>query len=300
MKITENLMLLSLLAVLVTSCGKSTDDAYDPDMAIRFMPAIHSLTNQTRSIFPEQSSFKVWSFALDKGQWSDDKSQAKEWIVADEVKFSNGAWRNTQESLWNARTGSLTFFACAPSTLPMNYDALKGLYISDFDVLKDDTDILFTDPIADVNKLECGGEVDIPFQHALCQIAMSIQSIDAGEAELHIKSVTMDNVGYKGDFCSTQSGWTLTKDRTCLEFCTEEFVLEPEVKTLGKFLCIPQSGSRPVTVTYDLYLRGEKFLKDQQITALPVSTTWEPGRQYQYALEMSLDKLIYKTDVLDY
>lgn len=300
MRILRRMAIILAAFSLLVSCTKNLPDNYDPDMVISFRPAVGMVTKTDGLSFPETSTFGVWAFALEKGlTWSKDAASAKPWISGSTVAFSNGVWKTTDARMWNEKSGSMTFLAYAPTDLKMKYDNAKGLCYEGHDILKDSTDILFTDPVTDVNKIDVAGEVAVPFRHALSKVEVRIFAIDTQEAELHIKSIKMGNVAYKGDFSSVPPVWTVKNDRTELEFCDEEFVLTKDEKQLKSLQVMPQTGERPLIVTYDLYLKGKKFLVDQKIAAKPVMTTWEVGRNYIYALEMTLDSVVYKTDILD-
>ena len=285
---------------LCTSCYNDDPDNFDPDMAIRFSPAVTTSAGTKASAYPTAQPFKVWAFSLENNKsWNENAGTSLDWITNDDAEYAEGVWRPASRKLWDSKDRALTFFAYAPSRLGMNFDKSSGLSLSQFNTLTDHTDILYTEAIADVAKIASGGEVAIPFKHALSKVSFRMVSKGNTYVGMHIKSVSLGNVAYKGNFQSVPMRWETGSERTVLEFCEKEIVLTTDEQPLASFLVIPQDGQRPLTVTYDLYVDGKKELVDQRLYALPILTTWSPGNEYIYTLEITKDEVIYKTSLFD-
>ena len=291
---------LALIATAMVGCIDNRDE-YDPDYVISFVPAVKAMDGDLSgesALYPQGQTFGAWAFMLPEGQtWSSSSSKASAWLEDAQVSYNGGTWKTADSKHWGKTGEQLTFFAYSPSSLPVQYDAAKGLTLSSYNTLTDNTDFLYSDVVADVEKNIVVGRVGIPFNHALSKVEFSARACEE-DVEIVLKSVKVGDVYYKGSFHSQPAGWDLTTDKTELEFCTKDVTLGTEAVKLANFDVLAQGESRPVTVTIEVYVEGVKT-SEQTFTPKPITGKWGLGRQYTYTLDVTSTGVTYKTDILD-
>lgn len=294
---------LALAASLVLVGCIANPDEYDPDYVITFSPAVSAIdgdVSDPSSVYPKSSTFGVWAFMLDNGKaWAESGNQASTWLDNATVTFSGDSWKTSDSKHWGATGEQLTFFAYSPSSLAVSFDKTSGLCLNGYNTLTDNTDLLYTDAIADIEKNLVLGSVAVPFKHAISKVCVNVMSNDA-ENTIIVKSVKIGDVFYKGDFHSQPAGWNLTADKTELEFCKTSVQLSSEAVSLATFNVLAQNQPRTVTITYDSFDEdGNPVDTDKTVTAKSITGKWSVGRQYFYTLDINTEEVSYKTDVLD-
>lgn len=301
MKLFRYLTLALVASSAMVGCV-ATPDEYDPDYLMTFVPAVKAMDGDLSgesAIYPQGQTFGAWAFMLPEGQsWADNGPRATTWLDDAKISYSGDSWKTADSKHWGATGEQLTFFAYSPASLAVQYDNTWGLTLSGYNTLKDKADFLYSDVVADVEKNIVVGRVGIPFKHALSKVEFRARACEE-DVEIVLKSVTVGDVYYIGNFHSQPAGWDLTTDKTELEFCTKNTKLGTEAVKLANVDVLAQGLSRPVKVVYDVYVNGAITAEDKVFNPTAITGKWVLGRQYVYTLDVTSAGVTYKTDILD-
>lgn len=283
--------LISLPAALVlTSCISSVNLVEEK---IVFNPVIgNEVRSSDMSVpFPEDKTFGVWAL--------DSRTSAKHMDDC-EIVYAGGEWTSDPSTFWPV-SQSLLFAAYSPYSLPM---ALEGgnLVLNDFDVMKDEADILFTMPVSGITSAQ--GAVKLPFMHALSKLDMRVANGFGDDVDLRIDAIVIKGVARSGDFSTARkSYWRV--DESSLEDIVifdsvrdGEFFAGPRMQFIGDVHTIIPQGMHPVVeVSYSFRVDDGEWIDGQKESVELQDTYWEAGRYYTYSLIINEVRLKYTTGI---
>ena len=291
-------------ALLLTGCLLDRQDAYDVDYVMEFQPAmLMHVSGEESECFPPGQSIAVRAWELpEQDSWKEAASSAQEFLPLTEIlPFADGkTWGFEDPVLWPQRHKRLTFLAYSPFDAGAGCDAETGVSFLDVDVVGNPVDLLYTDPVEDVDKMECGGTVVLPFRHALCSMNFKIKNRVQTQEQIVVKNITLENVNYKGDFHSLLSPqWTLESERTSFVFFEGEYQTGHLPEDIGqRYLMVPQSLDTQVKVEYDFFTEQGTFIS-QKLSTVSMRTVLEPGVNYSFTLSVGIDDVIFLVEIIE-
>lgn len=299
MKRIETYIPLLLLLVAVISCTDEEKE-YQPDLYVSFNPAITANTRAQAGEYPQEVPFAVWLYSLpEKKTWSKYHSNAT--LLADKAVVTNndGCWSNIPAIFWPHKQ-NITAFAYSPLDIDADYSHTEGITIEEFDVTSGCYP-LFTYPITDISSRYNGGCIAVPFVSALAKIEFRARSMAQIDTVLHLRSLSLDNVHYKGRFNSSpRATWTPTDEVISLEFCEEDIPVEVSSQIIGSKMVLPQTASLPVILVVDVYdNEGTLVEAGRKIVSRPLECNWNVGKYYSYTLNITTDSVTFTTDIFD-
>lgn len=282
---------ISLPAALVlTACISSVNMVEEK---IVFNPVIgNEVRSSDMSVpFPEDNTFGVWAL---------DSRTSAMYMDDCEIRHADGGWTSDPVTFWPVST-PLSFMAYSPYSLPMTLEGVN-LVLKDFDVSKDDTDILFTLPVYGLTSAL--GAVKIPFMHALSKLDMRVANGFGDDVDLRIDAVLIKGVARRGDFTTARKSYWIV-DESSLEdiviFDSErdgEFLAGPRMQFIGEVHTIIPQGMRPtVVLSYSFRVDGGEWIDGQQESVELRDTYWEAGRYYTYSFNINESRLTYTTGI---
>lgn len=295
--------LSSYLTVILLAAGCTLDQAnnYDPDMELVFHPAMHLATKaEINEEYPIGQTFTASAWTLDKGHfWAEESSQSEVYLNNASVYFTENGFKLGKDTLWPATDKSLTVVACTPTDAFVSISADKGAECS-YDMLLSQADILYTDPQADLNKIDCGGVIALPFRHALCQVDFMVKNRVAKDEEILIKSIKIDGVKHRGTFASLpEPTWTIGPDEVSLLFFEGDMETTNTPEDIGdSWLIIPQELTTNVTVEYEYRTSADTGFT-LTLKTCDLQTKLEPGRHYTYTLSVGIDDVKFLLEIIE-
>lgn len=246
-----------------------------------------------------------------------NRNSASVYIDGAEISKNGAVWRDASKSYYWPQSGSLTFFAYAPSYLPEASGTGNGVSISKAGVsykgweAKDDrlkTDFMAAVPAKDKsrnsNEYYSNG-VPMLFKHKLAQIqfvAFVEKDDDGIDDDIYIESLVLTNIYGRGDFAQSNTddgAWSnrsdtgeyvLFKTDTPEKLSIDELALMPS--GLETMLMIPQNlsaldaddvsigVSRKAPEIVITYYHGTKAASDRKTA----SVTFESIRSYLWEM----------------
>ena len=283
--------LISLsLTLLASACISKVELVQSP---IVFNPVIgHEVRAADMSVpFPEDKTFGVWAL---------DSSTLSEYIDNEQVRHVDGEWTSSSRPLWPA-SSSLSFLAYSPYSLPVRLDG-GALVLEDFDVSKDDSDILFAQTASGLTSVQ--GEVKIPFAHALSKLDVRVANGFGDGFDLRIDRIVLKGVAMRGSYHSLKRPyWRIDESSfdDIIIYDSErngQFLAGPEMQFIGELhTIIPQKLGSVVELQYAFQVDGSDWIDAQKDVTEEIKITWEPGRYYTYSLTINERKLAYTTGI---
>lgn len=285
--------IISVLAVLACSCSVDVRKDWDPEVELCFQPAMYmQVDGQELGDYPldEQFGVSAWTESDGKSVTSDTR-----------VLPGEGSWSCEGGRLWPARGEKLGFIAYAPYGRASECSLDKGVRFDDVNVLKDQTDLLYTDIQGGLEKMECGGIATVPFRHALCQISFRVCSSKQPEEKIEIRRISIEQAYHCGSFSSlAKPQWNITGDRKELLF----FEGSTDVKSLPvncgrRFLVLPQELDTVISVEMEFFNADGTSIR-QTLKTVDIETVLEPGLHYVYTLSLSFDRASVQTELIEH
>ena len=294
---------INILAVIaLTSCTINRQNPYDPDVALIFQPAMYmQVAEDDVERYPTDQSFGISAWSLpDESSWTECAADAVEFFSSfeaapvDELRWSCG-----EEILWPSVTENLTFIAWAPNEAGCGCRKTEGVTFEVDNVLEDQTDLLYTEPLQDMSKLECGGVVTVPFRHALCQISLCVKNRVAADEKITVKSLKIDEIAVSGTFSSLKTPqWRTGGQSASVAFFDGNFVTGPLPELIGsKWLMIPQEMETSLTVEYDFTTASGETIT-QRLKTIPLKMPLEAGRSYTLTLSVGIDDVKFLKEII--
>ena len=269
-------------AVLMSSCIALNTDKTTVNIAFR--PVIGYDTRAEESIpFPEDRSFRVWA----------QEGSGSVYMQDERVSY-NGGW--TTSYIWPEY--DLTFEACWPIDLPVEYSDKKGIQIKGFDCTSGDVDILLakgsSEQVAD-------GVLPLRFDHILSRIEFRMMHSLSDEMSVRLKKIELKGFGHKGDYnTNTSDEWHLKEyNASRVVFESEEGaeVIKGEPRYYGdEFYTIPQLCVASIEVSYEVKFTDATWIPQTE-TISTLEVVWDQSKHYTYTLNLCMDKLKHTTGI---
>lgn len=288
----KRLQLYVFMMVLVTACAIDRENDYDREVVLSFHPAMH-IPSKSEMIddYPEKQPFavKVWVMP-DKNLYLDS-----------ECNLQDGSWLPDVTTLWPESGKTLSAIGYTPSELFDGCDEENGVICNDYNVIENQTPLLYTAPQTGLEKNECGGVIPMPFNYALAQIDFRVKNrVDENE-KIIVRSIQIDEAAYKGSFRSLPAPyWELKDDKAPFVFFEGEHHTSHQPEEIGcVWHMIPQTFATKVSVLYEYQTSaGTGFTTTLKTRDL--QTTIEPGRHYTYTISIGIDDVIFLQEIIDH
>ena len=255
---------------------------------ITFRPLIGHDTRAVESVpFPEDQTFKVWAST---------QTTSETYIDAEEISHTDDGWVSSKK--WPLET--LTFEACWPTDLAVEYTNHNGLQLKGFDCTKGDMDILLAratseDMIDGVNILR--------FDHILSRVEFRMLHSLSDDMSVRLRKIEMIGFAGKGDYnVKKKNEWSTDTN----DFCYVVYdagdtdgidITSGASQYIGEdFYVIPQPCTAALAVTYDVRF-GDANWSPQTETIESLNTFWDPSKHYTYTINLRMDKLTHTTGI---
>lgn len=248
---------------------------------IGFRPVIGHDTRAQESVpFPEERTFRLWA----------QKSSNGSLYLNDETIRYNGKWLASK--IWPE--DELSFEACWPTDIPVNFSKSEGIQISNFDCTNGDIDILIARTRDDY---EIDSLVTLRFDHILSRV--EFRMLHSLPSDMSVRLTGLEVIGFAqtGDYNTRHSRKWSTADysgsRTVYKAAEGEFIEIPSGKAIyigEDFYTIPQECTARVKVDYQVcFADGNWIPQTGDIESL--KSGWEPSKHYTYTLNLQMDEL---------
>ncbi len=286
----------------LTGCVIDRAEDYDPAVDLAFRPQLYvQVRAEGQETYPEEQPFGVSAWLLPAGQpFADYAAEAEEFMTRCKVAYADGEWRYSPRKEWSPKTTRLSFIGYAPYDAASGCDTEKGVTFTDFDASLSQTDLLYTDVAADRSKTDAGGEVVMPFRHALCKVDFRIKNHADTTDEIIVRSITLDEAAVIGTFRSLpEPAWQLDERRSPIVFFEGETATGHTPRETGRsVLMLPQRLASAVTVEYE-YTDADGVLLHRRLSTNNITTRLEAGRHYIYTLSVGIDEVRFLLEVMD-
>lgn len=277
-------------------------EAYDPVVELGFAPAIYSSVRSTGddAAVPAEFCVGAWSLPADV-PWSSGSGRAEAFLSGERVTESDGVWRAAEPVNWPESSLRLTFMGYAPCEVSARCDVHDGVVFAGVDTSVEQTDLLYTDPQADLSKNDNGGQVPMPFRHALCELQFRMHRAAADAGEIRLRRVVLEEIFPCGDFASLrQPQWRTTGSRSAQLFFEGEAVAGKSIRGVGQSrFVIPQHVTCAVTVDFD-YVNEEGNVLSRHLSTRSLDIVFEPGRRYTCTLTLMPDDVKLLCEIIDF
>lgn len=285
MKILKLIMGFLAMILCFTGCQKEKTGWIPTN--IGFEPYIgHDTRTAVESVpFPEDRSFSVWAF---------QKNAQSLYINNETIEYGEDGWLSSK--LW-PRT-PLTFEACWPTDLNINYEMGVGIVIKDFDISQNEVDILYAK--AEEVDSELGQFAPIEFDHILSRVEFRMKQSLSSEMSVRVDKIELRGFSKKGDF--NKSGnrmWTTDGTFNSYVFDTSDSPVDVEADPiyLGEdFYAIPQAFSASIIVEYQVKAGSANWIPQQE-KIQDFLVDWKPGTHYTYTLNLTETNLTYTSGI---
>lgn len=290
------------LLMALAGCTQDRKNVYDPEMQLLFHPVMYVPTKtEASNDYPADQPFSVNVWTLDKDQHWNSGSQTADLYMSDAQVHKNDLenWSLMDETLWPTRDKSITVIAYSPSEAFEGCSSTEGA-VATYDMGLDQADLLYTEPQRDLDKVECGGVVVLPFKHALSQLKFQVKNRVNKSEEIIIKSITVDQVISLGTFSSLpEPEWVLADDKMSLSVFEGEQLTRSVPQPIGStWNVIPQLLNTVVTVEYE-YRTASDTGFTQTLKTCEMCTDLEQGRQYNYTLSVGIDEVQFLLEIIE-
>lgn len=295
---------LILITVLVTSCALDRQTDYDIDYALEFQPAMYMhVYAEGTDRYPADLTFGVCAWSLsEKDSWKEDSQEAEVFLpLTEALPLADGkTWAFDETVMWPSRHERVTFLAYSPYEAEGKCDPNKGICYENVDVATSQTDLLYTDPIEDMSKMECGGVVSVPFRHALCGINFRIKNRVNEKEKIIIKKIELDQAKHCGDFCSlAEPQWSLRDETMPFVFFEGTYQTGHHPAEIGRsILMLPQKLDTEVTVEYDYVTEAGTFIT-QKLKTTALQKTLQPGKNYTFTITVGIDDVKFLVEIIE-
>ena len=294
--------IIILSALAVAGCTLNRQNLFDPEVGMSFQPAmLMHVAEDDAERYPADQSFGVSAWSLpDKKQWNGNSSEAVLFIDALEAKpIDELNWSCDEKLVWPSVLENLTFMSWSPYSAGRGCDNENGVRFEINDIRTEQTDILYTDPLQDICKIECGGVVTIPFRHALCQMSICLKNRVFETEKIIVKDVVMDRIAGSGTFCSLRAPqWQTDEENVSVTFLDEPFQTGAHPEPAGrKWLLIPQEINTPLTVEFSFTVETGETIT-QRLKTIPLKMRLEAGKSYIMTLSIGIDDVKFLEEII--
>lgn len=300
MNVINKISLISLVAVIVVGCYDNRYD-YDPDIKMTFSPVmqanVKAVTDES-VIFPTDIAFGVNALAV-----SSENEAVENFLCGAEVAYDGEKWTLGEDLFWPERSKKLSFIGWAPFDAPVKVDFDKGVQYQNVNVLGSITDCLYTDYIKGLDKVECGGEVNLKFHSAFAEIEFKVKNRVATQIGERIEVLRVDFNDFisSGDFQSLpHPQWNLKGEETSMTVFSGNLETSHNPVSIAEpIMMIPQKLNSPVVVDMIYYHPAGGQLNMTLTSEQNISRTLEPGRKYIITLTIGIDTVDDLCYILD-
>lgn len=296
--------IFTYIAMLLVAAGCTLDQKseYDPDMQLCFQPVMQVPTKvDLKDNYPTGQPFAVSAWTLDKElPWSENAAESDTYLSGATVVVNDeDVWALPDKELWPSRDKRLTVIGYTPVEAFGECSVEKGATCT-YDMLNGQIDLLYTEPQTDLDKVECGGIMVMPFYHALAQINFEVKNRVMKGEEIIIKSIKVDGVKHRGSFCSLPSPeWEVEDSETQLVFFDGEQKTANAPSEIGQtWNMIPQVLDTKVTVEYE-YRTASNTGFTQTLKTCDMKTNLKPGRSYTYTITVGIDEVQFLLEIIE-
>ena len=298
-RIHIGLLLAGLLGLALGGCVVRIPDNTDPDLALTFDPVMYATVKSviTGGEYPPDKDFRasVWSYDPSEGIRT-----ATPCVTAARVSCIEDCWSPIPAAFWPDQSSRIVALAASPYEANASIDLESGVVFTNIDTA-DQTDLLYTDPIAGLSRNTAGGIVDLPFRHALSLLDFEIRSNGSSDQDVSVLGVTIDRLYTRGNFASLpEATWTTAGKAQKISFFEGEQPLGYNNEPIGDSRwTIPQllSAQISICIRYRDTLTHEEI--SSTLTTAPFNLLLEPGRHYTLTLSCLTDAMTLKIDILD-
>ena len=296
MKDTFRISVSLLATALLAACTIERRDPNDPDVVLSFQPAMYmQMDGEWQGDYPQGRPFGVWAWSLDaRREWESDSLSAEPFLEDEEVSPSSGGlWSPSRPVLWPSKDRNVTFIAGSPCARVDACSKELGIEFRDVDLTKEQTDLLYTVLQTDLNKISCGGNVTMPFNHALCQVSFRVKSRGDGleDGQIRIKKIEIGRALCCGSFRSLPlPAWVTQGEPSALTFFEGDFLSGSLPQDIGQSLMvIPQVLDTTVDVAYEYRTAAGTHIA--RTSSCPLTVNLQQGRRYIYTLTAGIDEV---------
>lgn len=294
--------IIILSALAAAGCTMNRQNLYDPEVGMAFQPAmLMHVAEDDAERYPADQSFGVSAWSLpDEKQWNGNSSEAVLFIDALEAKpIDELNWCCDENLVWPSVLENVTFLSWSPYSEGKGCDNEDGVRFEINDILTEQTDILYTDPLQDMCKIECGGIVTIPFRHALCQMSICVKNRVFETEKIIVKDVVMDRISGSGNFSSLRDPqWQTDEENVSVTFLNEPFQTGAHPEPAGrKWLLIPQEINTPLTVEFSFTVETGETIT-QRLKTIPLKMRLDAGKSYIMTLSIGIDDVKFLEEII--
>lgn len=274
------------LTFLVTGCvGIETQRI---PVKIGFTPVIGNDTRADESVpFPQDRSFRVWAV---------DESNKDIYLNDEVISYTSEGWLASR--LWPEN--QLTFSACFPTDLDVDFSESNGISLSGFDCTKGDVDILIAKE--DNADMDSDNLVPLRFDHILSRVEFRMMESLSDLMTVKMSKIEMKGFALVGDYnTEIKDEWSVSDiTRSYVVFESEDpegVELTEEPVYFGKdFYVIPQTCRARVEVTCKVKYGSAEWIPQVEVIK-SLDTRWEPNTHYTYTLNLTDAKLAHTTGI---
>ena len=307
---------LILTMLMLSACAWDAAQIHNPELRLMFQPdMLMHVASEGVGNFPEEQSIGVIAWKLQEGEsWNEGAQDSEQYLTLCEAcsrkvditdmpshrTVSDVLWVIDSQPVWPDWDESLTFMAFSPYCAECGCDCTKGVTYGT-DIMQDQTDLLYTAPMADRQKLRDGWVVPLHFEHALCEISFRVKNRVADNESIKVRSISLDGVRHKGSFASLASPqWTLDESKTGLDIFEGEFETGHEPEPIGRtWLMIPQELETQVSVEYQYTTFADTYIV-QNLKTVALKTRLEAGKSYVFTLSVGIDDVKFLTELIEH
>ena len=294
--------IIILSALAAAGCTVNRQNLFDPEVGMSFQPAmLMHVSEDDAERYPKDQSFGVSAWSLpDEKQWNSNSAEASLYIDALEAKpIDELNWSCDEKLIWPSVQENLTFLSWSPYDAGKGCDNVEGVRFEINDILTEQTDILYSDPLQDICKIECGGVVTIPFRHALCQMSICVKNRVYETEKIIVKEVVMERIAGSGTFNSLNDlQWQTGEDNVSITFLDESFQTGSHPEPVGKkWLLIPQEIDTPLIVEFSFSVESGETIT-QRLKTIPLKMRLEAGKSYIMTLSIGIDDVKFLKEII--
>ena len=252
----------------------------------------------TTSQYPEEVPFGVWAYTYNSKNKTVNTIHTQREIMSNaKVEYTDKEWLPNIPTYWPAGTQML-FFAYSPYSDKVKFSNERGIYWDDVDLTNDNTEYMFSYPISDCEREQCGGLIPLPFIRALSRVEFRMRLAVIDERKLHLKGLRVANAAYRGSFSTLPlPHWELMEQTMDVECCDKEMPVMDEITLVSIHDFMPQTLKTKLIVVVDIYdNRGFCLDKNVEIST-EMNVKWHPGEYTVYTLNISTHKVTFTTDI---
>lgn len=289
--------------LLLAGCITDHKSGYDPDMEMLFHPVMQVAVKSHHSMedYPVGQPFAVNVWTLEEGEsWGDNSDDAELYHSGEPTyMIDTDRWVLPYDKHWPERSKKVTVIGYSPVSSFNSCTSSDGASCI-YNMRHDQADLLYTEPQEDLDKVECGGTVIMPFRHALSQVDFKVKNRVRGDEEIIIKSIRIDGVKCCGHFTSLPTPtWVLENEEMELSFFMgHQTTVNNPVEIGHTWNIIPQALSTKVTVEYEYRTSADTGFS-LVLKTCDLRTDLKPGRHYTYTLAIGIDEVQFLLEIIE-